>query len=381
MNDDLLSAISTNDISTASSLIARGIEKPEKHAALLAAAARDGHIELMTLLINAGVPMNNACHAAIRNGQLAALMLLIERGANLAELDAQQTALLVCACDRPGDQFALALLDAGASIDNLTPDQLIDLAATSVAVLNRLLALNVNVAALRSKNNRTVIHELNTRRTVDVAALLDVLVRVCRVDIDAHDRMGLTACHRLAVFQNETMLRLLIEHGADIDRAKVTDGRTALHILCDDPDSAASSATLLLAAGANLSLTDDQGQTPCHCAADAGSDVLAPLIAAGADLDQPDNSGQTPRHIAAANSVALPSDAEIEGARRRIAAVRLDFVRQRALEVCIGLHSLDVNALQLCEIMLHSCGPLAPIVRFHHWWKIATIVKHFRHNE
>jgi hypothetical protein len=69
---------------------------------------------------------------------------------------------------------------------------------------------------------------------------------------------------------------------------------------------------------------------------------------------------------------------QVEAARREIAKARLDFVRERALQVCIGLQSLELSALQMCEIMLFACGPIAPMIPFHLWWKIATTVKHFR---
>jgi hypothetical protein len=72
-------------------------------------------------------------------------------------------------------------------------------------------------------------------------------------------------------------------------------------------------------------------------------------------------------------------DAEqVETARREIAKVRLDFVRNRAMEVCIGLQSLRLDALQVCEILQLACGPLARLIAFHQWWKIATTVKHFK---
>jgi hypothetical protein len=62
---------------------------------------------------------------------------------------------------------------------------------------------------------------------------------------------------------------------------------------------------------------------------------------------------------------------------RLIARTRLDFVRQRALQVCVGLQSLRLDALQMCEILQRSCGHVARLIPFHLWWKIATTVKHF----
>jgi hypothetical protein len=41
--------------------------------------------------------------------------------------------------------------------------------------------------------------------------------------------------------------------------------------------------------------------------------------------------------IATRNNVALPTADEIDAARRRIAKARLDLVRQRAFQICLGL--------------------------------------------
>jgi hypothetical protein len=56
----------------------------------------------------------------------------------------------------------------------------------------------------------------------------------------------------------------------------------------------------------------------------------------------------------------------------------IDFVSDRARQVCIGLQSLRIDALQMCEVLQFACGAIAPLIPFHIWWKIATTVKHFR---
>jgi hypothetical protein len=64
--------------------------------------------------------------------------------------------------------------------------------------------------------------------------------------------------------------------------------------------------------------------------------------------------------------------AGVEAARHRIAKMRLDLIRQRALNVCIRLESLELDALQMCEISTPACGRLASLIPFHIWWKIGT---------
>jgi hypothetical protein len=101
----------------------------------------------------------------------------------------------------------------------------------------------------------------------------------------------------------------------------------------------------------------------------------------GADLDVADVNGNTARQLLADHQLTFDDDAHaeaVESARREIAKVRLDFVRHRAWQVCIGLQSRGLDALQMCEILVHACGPVAPLIPFHQWWKIATTVKHFK---
>jgi len=159
-----------------------------------------------------------------------------------------------------------------------------------------------------------------------------------------------------------------------------SNGLTPLHFVTDR-----NFAVSLLAAGANVCARDNRGQTALHRVPAAhGLSIEAievthvlPLIAAGADLDAVDNNGETARQVLARGGCTIDPD-KVEVARRDIAKARLDFVRHRALQVCIGLQSLRVAALQMCEILQFACGRFAPLIPFHIWWKIATTVKHFR---
>jgi hypothetical protein len=102
---------------------------------------------------------------------------------------------------------------------------------------------------------------------------------------------------------------------------------------------------------------------------------LFDLVAAGADLDSPSNNGTTPMQLAVLHGVgALTACA---AAKRRIIRTQLDIVRNRAFQVCVGLQSLSLDALQVCHIlgMRAACGPVAPLVSLHVWWKIASTVK------
>jgi ankyrin repeat protein len=161
----------------------------------------------------------------------------------------------------------------------------------------------------------------------------------------------------------------LIEAGADVN---VADNYGVSPLLCTNSRDC---AVLLLAAGANVC-----DGTALHIIVARNVDDLSAVhLAAGASMDVANDAGDTVRQVLARRRLTIEPD-QIEAARRDIAKMRLDFVRDRALEVCISLQSLELDALQMCEIMLFACGPVAPLISFHVWWKIATTVKHFRTN-
>jgi hypothetical protein len=65
--------------------------------------------------------------------------------------------------------------------------------------------------------------------------------------------------------------------------------------------------------------------------------------------------------------------AGVEAARHRIAKMRLDLIRQRALNVCIRLESLELDALPMCEISTPSLVVAwrdSFLYPFHIWGKI-----------
>jgi ankyrin repeat protein len=379
----LIDAIEDNDTATASSLISSGGVNLNGKPWPLHRAAEFGSVEIMTMLLDAGADINvveevfhcTACHFAIRHDQFDALKLLVERGANVGVVDFNGRSLLSIVAQYGRDErFAILLLDAGAPIARLLNGVLMEL-VTSVAVFDRLMARGVIFTAMRDEDGATLCHQVASNVTSEDD--LRFLVNVCGNDaICAVDNYGETSLHWASSSGNDSAVRVLVELGADIDRQD-SRGRTALINAAENVQS--SCVELLLALGADVSLVNKQGRAACHVAADWQRPAsLCALVAAGGDLDQRDSDGETPRMIATINSVQLPTADEIDAARRRIAKTRLDLVRQRAFQICVGFHPLDINALQLCEIMMHSFGAIGSVIAFHQWWRIATNVKHFR---
>jgi ankyrin repeat protein len=388
MNDDnpagwaLVNAIKMNDTTTASSLISSGSVNLNISPWPLHFAARYGRVAIMTMLLDAGADINavdniqrTACHIAILCDQFDALKFLVERGANLGVVDSDGRSVLsrVAEPDR-NERFALLLLDAGAPLDGLSPFHLMRL-VKSVAVFNRLLARGVNFTAMRDADGATLCHHVvrNVTREDD----LRVVCGACGNDaVHAVDNYGRTLLQLASSSGNESAVRVLVDFGADIDRQD-SNGWTA--VIGATRREASSCVELLLALGADVGVVAHSGQAACHFAALFEQPAsLCALVAAGGDLDQPNNKGETPRMIAIRQRVALPTADEIDAARRRIAKTRLDLVRERAFQICVGLQSFRLNALQLCEILMHSFGAIGSVIAFHQWWAIATKVKHFR---
>jgi ankyrin repeat protein len=394
MNDDIVDdnatklrvAIEENDTVVALSLISSGLMNVRIVNAALIDAAKLGRVEMLSMLLDAGANIDatdisnrTACHAAVQNGRLAALRFLIERGAKL-------NASLFLTLSRShvrNAQMVTLLLDTGVRIDKSKHADLLNLLlwTKSVDVLKRLLARKVNVRALRDYSSHSFFHILSLGPCGDDARpLAQAMVELAGVDLNDVEPNGKTPIHYAAMKHNRAAVCLLVEFGADIDRQD-SHGRTALHLVSTNSGDGGPCTELLLALGADVRVVNNVRQNACNWAVVAGKrDVLCALLAAGGDLDQRDSNGSTPRDVAVGNDFALPSAADIDAARRRIAAIRLSLVRRRALEVCIGLHSLRLDALQMCEILACSCGVFGALVAFHQWWAIATIVKHFHSN-
>ena len=120
-------------------------------------------------------------------------------------------------------------------------------------------------------------------------------------EIDETDYLTGTALH-IAVGQgHDGIVKVLIDHGADLDAKSELNGARALHMAADFDERAIIG--LLLDHGADIEARDGELRTPLHRAAEAGlNGVVELLLDHGAEIDDREgNFGATPLQQAADN--------------------------------------------------------------------------------
>jgi ankyrin repeat protein len=391
--EDFASAIERDDSTFIKSLLEnREIDANARlprpyHPPALVHAVRHKRTEIVDMLLKAGARIDavddveqSACRVANFCGRIDVLRVLLVhalrercKGHDWSFLPSRSSKCN-SDCNLPFDVL-LRLIRAGAPLDDVDRAELCRLATTSTSAIQVLMDRGVLVSKLCDDYNQTPLH---IATDPDV---LRVLVDVCGVDLEARDSEW-ESCTGIAVDARRVdALRLFLLAGADVnDTESDFDPLLNKSVMSTSDYGDITCTLLLLAAGADVTARDRQGRTALICAAEWAHQsmrLVHAMLAAGADLDAEDDSGRTPRQWLAESDVAVDPE-QVEAARREIAKVRLDFVRQRALQVCIGLQSRGLDALQTCEVLVHACGPLAQLIKFHQWWTIVTTVKHFK---
>jgi ankyrin repeat protein len=353
--------------------------------ALHYAAMNENSIEAMSVLINAGVDVNQgdnsgncAGHLAARRGLVENLNFLLSHGARINRRNNVGETMLYLAAELSEFCVVDFLLDAGAAPD------------------------------IRSRESVSPL-ELGLMRNLDIAK------RLLQAGASPHGigPYGGSACHFAARSSRQARqsLRLLIDVGANV-HAIDDFGASVAH------GADASAFPLLRSLGVNLNGVDDRGNTPCHVA--YNGDALVALFALGATMTAKNKFGYTPYDsflaepnnkddvlifvaagigfgvqtqvtnaeigaavIAGGGRVSEEADAVALAARegdalKCIFDQQRQLFRLRALEVCMGLQSLRVSALELCAILAHMFAPLESVVPFGFAWRVVCAVKHFK---
>ena len=193
-----------------------------------------------------------------------------------------------------------------------------------VGLVRLLLEHSAGVNAL--SNDRSTPLHLLAEYGIGAFRLPDELHEAVRIllergaNVAAKDDKGRTPLHRAAQNGRVELVRLLLEHNADLNATALSnDCSTPLHILAEDgsgafrfPGDSHEAVNILLDRGANVAAKDDEGRTPLHGAAQSGSvELVRLLLEHGADLNARSNDGSTPLHLFAENGSGAfrsPSD-------------------------------------------------------------------------
>lgn len=107
-------------------------------------------------------------------------------------------------------------------------------------------------------------------------------------DIHACDKNGVTALHHSVRFRNVAAVRVLVEYGADVNRACRRNGSTPLHRAATQTGAPGTAGRvgearqiieILLAAGADPSIVNKQGKRPQDYATDPAALALLQQVA------------------------------------------------------------------------------------------------------
>ncbi|XP_067950849.1 uncharacterized protein [Watersipora subatra] len=179
-------------------------------------------------------------------------------------------------------------------LDNMVPEEKLLAAAQSGhgPVVKDLLLQGTPI--LVNENGTTALHQAAQSGFADVVRiLLDH-----GADIDTPDSEGYTALHKAAERGHLDVLGLLINEGCQIDLQDQTYGNTALHEAAWKGFS--KSVDLLLKNKSNAFIANRAGCTALHLAAQSGHNQSGrALIYAGCSPDVKNNYGDTPLHTAA----------------------------------------------------------------------------------
>ena len=225
-------------------------------------ASSEGYLKIMEQVQGASIEARDnhgksALHYAVENGQKDAVYLLLKLGAGMESSDGGYSAMQLAG--RWGHEYMIdAFLDKGAELETKT----------------FWLSTALHIAA-----------ECGQQKCVK--KLLDHGAQV-----DPRDKGGQTPLYLAAVCGFGETVDLILAYGATIHQGSYDQNKTMLHTVAEKDNS--SMVKTLLEKGANVNRKDAQGRTALHHAALAGSvQSIKYLLSYGALALEEDSNGHT----------------------------------------------------------------------------------------
>jgi uncharacterized protein len=262
----------------------RAVPSPSGAMTPLLYAARDGNLEVARILVDAKADVNRPSAngtgpmvVAITNNHIELAMFLLEKGADVNSAD---------------NFFKRTPLYAAVEMRN--PDYVRDTAPPVPDRRDPMDLISALVARGTNPNARA--------NTTPFRGFMQVSANWANFD-------GQTPFLRASLSGDVTLMRFLLEHGAD-PNIGTNDGATPLmaaaginwvvaQTFSRSDKEYLEAATLCLERGADVNAVNSQGFTAMHGAANRGFDAMIKLLAEhGAKLDVKDKQGRTPMTFA-----------------------------------------------------------------------------------
>ncbi|BFZ23416.1 hypothetical protein BsWGS_26455 [Bradybaena similaris] len=261
-------------------------------------AAREGHIDLIGVLLDAGANVdyvNSEKTTPLMNAKNADVVkFLVQRGAvvnNLSHYWPLEYVLSSNYYQRGSvdkEKIIEALLDQGAFVNGKnyggrTPLMLAVAGSASRSILQMLLDRGAD-GSLKASDGNTVLHIAASTQSPEYIEFLLQQANVINI-INAQNREGVTALMLCRYNSNHKAMKVFIDHGADVNIKDFQENTALLNVL-DMHIQKPEILTVLIQAGCDLNCQNTSGYTPLMLAAkNSLKCALMLLVDSGADVN------------------------------------------------------------------------------------------------